>query len=132
VRGDDRARKLTLAQYLQLEHVIVGTHDGVPSDIDVSLAAQGLTRKVVLRSPAFSLVPQLVAETDLVSTTVPSLLRVSGFASRLRSAPLPLAVAPGMGSMVWHERARAEPAQRWFRAEVERAYGSGVERLQDP
>ncbi|HWO09697.1 MAG TPA: LysR family transcriptional regulator [Polyangiaceae bacterium] len=128
-RGHPRVRgRLSLERYLELEHVIVSNHDGAPSDIDVWLTTRGLRRRVTLHSPSFGLVPGLVAQTELICTTVPMLVRVSGFSRELQRLKPPFDVRPGMARIVWHDRTETDLAQRWFRAQVERAYGS--ERLQ--
>ncbi|AXE35113.1 LysR family transcriptional regulator [Chromobacterium phragmitis] len=105
---------VTLARYLEQEHVVVSLGSGdFGTAVDVALAEQGLARRVALSAASFLLVPEIVAQTDYVAL-MPQRL-VSAIRVPLAVAACPFAV-PGFGvSMVWHPRNHSHPGQRWLR-----------------
>ncbi len=67
-RGHPRIRKrLTLRQYAELPHALIGVGDPGPTFVDEALAEHGLRRRVALRIGHFLAAPLVVAETDLCS-----------------------------------------------------------------
>lgn len=106
-------RKPTLAQFCQLEHVVVSPDGGGFSAVtDEALARIGASRKVVLSVPHFLFVRSLLANTDLVAM-LPSRL-VRGTAG-LKVLEPPVEVPGYEMSMLWHERVHRDPAHRWLR-----------------
>jgi DNA-binding transcriptional LysR family regulator len=123
-RGHPRLRrKLTAAQFAQLEHVIVSLRGGdfaTPAD-DV-LATLGLRRNVVLSAASFLFVLDIAARSDLVALVPQRLVRDRADALRIVECPIPM---PGFEvGMLWHERSHAHAGQRWVR-EVLRALVAG-------
>jgi DNA-binding transcriptional LysR family regulator len=115
VREGHPLGRMTLRDYAAAEHIVIEAHGGYRGAIDELLAAEGLTRKVVVRVPYFLAAPILVARTDLV-LTVPS--RVA----ELYAAMLPLRRVEPPGSLrgfdvhaVWHTRFDRDAAVRWLR-----------------
>lgn len=120
-RGHPRVNKrLTLKQYVELPHALIGVGEPGPTVVDTALARRGLERRVALRVGHFLAAPLVVAETDLV-LTMPRRL-----AERfVRLAPLVLHTPPveleGFAIYaVWHERRQGEPAHRFLRELVAR------------
>lgn len=108
--------QLTLAQFCELEHVIVspdrGGFHGVTDD---ALAKVGLRRKVVLSVPHFLLMMSVLARTDLVAM-VPSRLIQDTQALQIMAPPVEL---PGYEMlMLWHERSHRDPAHQWLRETI--------------
>jgi DNA-binding transcriptional LysR family regulator len=115
VREGHPLGRMTLRDYAAAEHVVTEAHDGYRGAVDELLAAEGLTRKVVVRVPYFLAAPILVAKTDLV-LTVPA--RVAD----LYATMLPLRRVDPPGSLrgfdvhaVWHPRFDRDAAIRWLR-----------------
>lgn len=114
-RGHPRIRRsLDLETFAALEHVIVSPRGGgFSGPADAALQARHGSRRVALSVATFLIVPEIVAQSDLVAVVPERLVR--GRAERLvvREPPVPI---PGftMG-MVWHERTTTHPAHRWFR-----------------
>ncbi|GAA0542956.1 DNA-binding transcriptional LysR family regulator [Rhizomicrobium palustre] len=109
--------KLSLKDYLALEHVMVSPSGGqFATAVDQSLAAQGLKRSVVLSVASFLILFDIVARTDFAAL-VPERL-VKGRASEFRVLEPPLPVAGFSVGMVWHERGHSHPAQRWLRETI--------------
>jgi DNA-binding transcriptional LysR family regulator len=104
---------LTLAQFCELEHVIVspdrGGFFGVTDEV---LAKVGLKRKVVLSVPHFLFMMSVLASTDLVAMLPSRLIRHTR-TLQVIEAPVDI---PGYDMvMLWHERSHRDPAHQWLR-----------------
>ncbi|QBE61875.1 LysR family transcriptional regulator [Pseudoduganella lutea] len=112
--GHPRLRpQLTLAEFCELEHVMVspdrGGFHGVTDD---ALAKAGLQRKVVLSVPHFLLMMSVLASTDLVAMLPSRLVRNT----RTLQVIEPPVDVPGYEMvMLWHERSHRDPAHQWLR-----------------
>ncbi len=107
-------RKLTVAQFAQLEHVIVSLRCGdFATPVDDMLAAIGLRRNVVLSASSFLFVSDIAARSDLVALVPERLVRDRADALRVVECPIPV---PGFKvGMLWHERSHGHAGQRWVR-----------------
>jgi DNA-binding transcriptional LysR family regulator len=108
-------RRPTVAEFAQLEHVIVSLQgSGFSTPVDDTLAALGHKRNVVLSAASFLFVPEIVAQSDLVALVPERLVRERGDALKRLDPPFPVdGFAVGM---VWHERTHAHVGHRWLRA----------------
>jgi DNA-binding transcriptional LysR family regulator len=108
-------KKLSLSQYVALAHVVVAPSGTPGSMVDTELEKRGLQRRIALRVSKFLIAPQVVSETDFISTMPARLAhRVAArYGLRLLPPPLPL---PNFGfTMSWHSRLDHDPAHRWLR-----------------
>lgn len=106
-------RKPTLAQFCQLEHVMVSPDGGGFSGVtDEALAKLGASRKVVLSVPHFLFVRSVLANTDLVAMLPSRLVRDM---PDLKVVEAPIEVPGYEMSMLWHERVHRDPAHQWLR-----------------
>ena len=108
-------RRLDLATYLELGHVLVsveGRRDGV---VDRALAKLGKTRRVALRVPHFISAPMAVLHSDHICTLPSSVARRAHELLGLRVLSPPLAVPAAEVVALWPERHENDPARRWFR-----------------
>ena len=106
-------RRPTLAQFCQLEHVIVSPDGGgFHAATDKVLAAKGMARRVALSVPHFTFVMSVLANSDLVAMLPARLVRNTGV---LRVVEAPLDVPGYEMTMLWHERSHRDPAHRWLR-----------------
>ena len=114
-RGHPKLRRhITVAQFAQLEHVVVSLRGGdFVTPVDAALAALGHKRSVVLSASSFLFLPQIVAQSDLVAL-VPRRL-VLDRADQLRIVECPFPVEGFEVSMLWHERSHNHNGQRWVR-----------------
>lgn len=111
-------RKLTLARYLALDHLLVAPRGLPGSPLDDALARAGQpARRVVLTVPHFLVAPHVIATTDLVWTAPAQLART--FAAQLplvvREPPLALDTFTLM--MRWHQRLDRDAGLTWLRGE---------------
>lgn len=110
------ARRPTLAEFCELDHVIVspvggGFHGGT----DTALAELGMVRRVALSVPHFLFLGSVLASTDLVAM-VPSRLVRDNKALQVVEPPLDV---PGFEMlMLWHERVHRDPAHQWLREHI--------------
>ena len=106
-------------KYLDCQHVApMPLHPGARGVIDEHLAAQGLARRIAVRSSHFSLIPLMVAQSLLVLTTG----RL--FCSRyIESLPVsivrcPVPFPPMNYYQLWHDLTHASASMRWLREQV--------------
>jgi DNA-binding transcriptional LysR family regulator len=115
-------RRLTVAEFAELEHVIVSLRGSAfATPVDDALAAFGLKRRVVLSAASFLFVPEIVSRSDLVALIPERLVRDR--ASRLKLIDPPFPVEGFAVGMVWHERTHAHAGHRWIRAVAARLLG---------
>ncbi len=106
-------KALSICEYAQLGHIVVGLQGVTASDIDALLAAHGLERRVALRLPSYLAVPAIIARSDLIATLPSVMSRISP--QELCAIEHPVTVPDTKISMIWHERCHHEPLHRWFR-----------------
>jgi DNA-binding transcriptional LysR family regulator len=107
--------RLTLEDFVSVGHVLVAPSGRPGSVIDTALSDQGLGRRVVLRTPHFSIAPLVVARSDLIATLPRAVATAFAEVLPLRVYPPPLD-APGFPvHMVWHPRTHEQPPHRWMR-----------------
>jgi DNA-binding transcriptional LysR family regulator len=108
--------RFLLRDYLEAFHISVSTFDGMQTNIEDRLAANGLKRKCALRVPYFSMAVHGVAGTNLVAT-VPK--RITDYEAR--GLDVRMVAAPRMLSnfeyhMSWHPRMNLDAAHMWLRS----------------
>ena len=108
-------KRLTLARFTELGHVALLGPGSVDPEIDRALDARARARRVALAVPSLLPIPWLVARSDLVATVPALLLALDRGRPPLARHRPPLPLEPVTGSLVWHERAHHDPAQRWLR-----------------
>lgn len=123
VRADhpEVGRRLGLAKFCALEHLLIaprGTRGGI---VDGKLAELGLRRRVALLVPSFLSAPEIVAQSDLIATLPTRIARLAASRLPLRVLPPPLEV-PGFSMMqYWSAVHTDDPAHRFLRGAMERA-----------
>jgi DNA-binding transcriptional LysR family regulator len=116
-----KRKHLSFAQYLELEHLLVAPGGTPGSYVDAELGRRGHTRRVALQVSSFLVAPQVVAETDLISTGPELLLRrMSKHYPVVLLAP-PLAIPRFELCLIWHSRRDHDPAHTWMRNAIARA-----------
>ncbi|VVE45137.1 transcriptional regulator [Pandoraea morbifera] len=110
-------RKLTLAAYCTLRHVLVSTSGGsFFGFVDEQLQTMGRSRAVAVSVQTFTVVPELLYRSDYVCT-MPARL-ATRCADRLDAFALPFD-QPGFSlSAAWHPRNHHDPAVAWLRAQL--------------
>jgi DNA-binding transcriptional LysR family regulator len=118
VREDHPCKRLTLARYVKLAHLVVAPGDRPGGRIDSALARHDLVRRVAVRVHTFPLAPAIVAASDLIITAPRRSLAAVAHAHRLRLMAPPLELAHSGVFAAWHPRLHADPAHVWFRGKL--------------
>lgn len=120
-RGHPAARrKLTLAQYLELRHVVVAPTGSPGSVVDTELAKRGKQRRVALRVPDFLVAPLVVSSSDFINTGPERLATLHAKHHSIRLLPPPIPLPRFTVCLAWHARLDADPAHVWLRNAVVR------------
>lgn len=107
-------KKLTLDEYLALEHVVVAPL-GRPSIVDQVLEARGLRRRIRQVVPYFMAGLHAASTTDCALTVSDRAARALAETMRLRLVPPPVPLGSYPLHLLWHPRLENEPANRWLR-----------------
>jgi DNA-binding transcriptional LysR family regulator len=110
--------RLSMSRYLSLNHVLVAPGGPGLSFVDAELERRGLTRRIALRVASFLIAPQVVCESDLVSTGPSRLLKLLATRYPIRLFPPPLRLPRFHLQLVWHSRLDHDPAHDWFRQQL--------------
>lgn len=113
-----KGARLSLSRYLSLSHVLVSPGGSGPSFVDTELERRGLKRRIALQVSSFLIAPQLVTESDLMSTGPSRLLRVLAQRYPIRLFTPPFRLPRFELYLVWHSRLDHDPAHAWLRSEV--------------
>jgi DNA-binding transcriptional LysR family regulator len=109
---------LTLERYLAIPQIALSP-DGKPGNrLDEALERLGHRRKLVAHVPSFSLVPALVAQSDLGAVLPKRLIAMAARPWGLVARPLPFPVSGFPLHQAWHERHRHDAGHAWFRKVV--------------
>jgi DNA-binding transcriptional LysR family regulator len=83
--------------------------------VDEALEALGHSRPVTLLVSSLTLLPDVVAGSDLIAVVPEHMARAAARALPIQLLPLPFKVPSVDVSMVWHERLHHDPAHKWMR-----------------
>jgi DNA-binding transcriptional LysR family regulator len=113
------ARKLSIRQFLALEHVVVRAESRSEEVMERYLARRRWRRRVVLNTPHFASAPMVVAQSDLIVTVPLPLARYFvSVAADLRIVGLPFEPPRIALRQFWHRRFHDDARNRWLRALV--------------
>lgn len=111
--------RLTLKQYLQLEHVVVRAESRTEEVIERYLARKKIRRHVVLTTPHFSSAPIIVEQSDMIVTVPEPLARYfSSVSARLRMVGLPFEAPRIDLKQSWHRKFHHDERNRWLRSVI--------------
>ena len=109
--------KLDLKRYAAAKHLLITPRGDPVGFVDEALAASGLRRRIALTVNHFSVVPAIIAETDLI-VTLPSRIAerdAALYGLKLRPSPVQSSSIFSHIRLVWHRQLGAHPAFHWFR-----------------
>jgi DNA-binding transcriptional LysR family regulator len=121
IRGD----RLSIKQFLELEHAVVHAEGRSQEILERYLARQKIERKVVLHTPHFMSLPMIIARTDLVAT-VPHAIGVywSRSATNIRTLFPPFDIPRIVLRQHWHRRFQNDARNKWLRGIVRELFSS--------
>lgn len=108
-------RRLTLEQFVALEHIQVAPRGRPGGYVDEILAERGMSRRVARAVPYFQVALELVASSDRLLTVSERIARKLAPRLELEVLEPPIPLEPFALSMVWHPRNDADPGHRWLR-----------------
>jgi DNA-binding transcriptional LysR family regulator len=108
-------RKLTTRSYAGAEHITVSRRGRLRGPVDEALAAQGLSRRVVVAAPTTAAALRFARETDLLVAVPEHMCAAAIELLRLHTVPLPFAVPSLSIVSSWHRRHEPDAAHAWLR-----------------
>jgi DNA-binding transcriptional LysR family regulator len=118
VWSEHATRRLTLARYVQLEHVLVAPGERPGGVVDKALAERGLARRVSVRVPTFLSVPYLLLGTQRIATLPRRIAERFVEHHDLRMLDVPVELPPVVLHLGWHELHRSDPGHAWLREQL--------------
>ncbi len=129
LRTDVGSPPLTLDEYCSRPHVQVSHTAHVSGVVDDWLEGAGRTQRVVVSVPQFSVLPSLLAGTDMLASLPDYAAEAMAASGQLQCDPLPFDT-PALGlDMVWLSVLDNDPAERWLRRRLESLMGMSAECL---
>jgi DNA-binding transcriptional LysR family regulator len=107
--------RLTRRLFLEASHALVSSTGSGHRVIEEALERAGVTRRIALRVPHFTVVPMVLARTDLLLTLPGQVARAYEADGRFKSLPVPLPIPPAEVAVHWHERFERDAGNRWLR-----------------
>jgi len=106
---------LSLEQFLAAKHAMYWSKGATYSVLEGVLAQLNLTRDVKVRVPRLSVLPFLIAQSDLIVTIPEDLGVVFSKLINIKLFKPPLPLENFQITQYWHERLHVEPAYQWLR-----------------
>lgn len=113
------AAKLTVRQFMQLDHAVVRAESRTEEVIERFLSRKKIRRRVVLTTPHFASAPIVVSQSDLLVTVPEPLARYFvGVSAKLRLVSLPFELPRIDMKQFWHRKYHDDPRNRWLRRTI--------------
>ena len=117
MRADHPIQSLTRKRFLEASHALV-SYRGGHRVIEEALDRAGISRRIALRVPHFTVVPMVLERSDMILTLPARVARVYERRGNFKSLPLPVPIPPADVGVHWHERFEADAGNRWLRQQV--------------
>jgi LysR family transcriptional regulator, mexEF-oprN operon transcriptional activator len=109
---------LTLPRYLALPHLMVSSRGEFEGAVDDALARLGKSRRVVMVTAHFSVLPAVLKRIPAVATLPEHTARHLAREARLEVCDPPVALRGYQSSLAWLRTRDDDPAHRWLRETV--------------
>ncbi|WP_423455920.1 LysR family transcriptional regulator [Ottowia sp. VDI28] len=117
-----RGEGITLQEYLDHPHVAVSSRRSGLTIEDAALERAGLHRDVTVRVQSHAAARDLATHQDLLLTLPVRLMEGGALYKTLKRYALPFDVPPIEYRLYWHQHLEDDPALRWFRGLISRAW----------
>lgn len=114
--ADSAAGPMSLDEFCRRPHVAVSSQGKVSDEVDRVLARHGRQRRVVLAVPQFSVLPALLAGSDMLAVVPDYAARAMARLHGLRAEYPPLQLLSPDLAMAWRGTSHADPRERWLRS----------------
>lgn len=111
-------RPLDLQQFVALPHVSIEPLGRSYVLIDRLFEGAGIKRRIVLSTPHFMSVPQILAATDLVAMVPSKMAKHFAALGQLQAFEPPVNTPPYPIKQYWHARFHSDPGHRWLRRSI--------------
>jgi DNA-binding transcriptional LysR family regulator len=117
VRKNHRAvgKKLTVATYCSLPHILIAPAGVLSGQVDKALAKAGVRREIAVGTSGFLAAGWAAARSDAVLTAPSRLIEEFEKYLPIRSFDVPIELPSITIVQVWHERQHKDAAHKWFR-----------------
>ncbi|WP_229381040.1 LysR family transcriptional regulator [Shewanella psychropiezotolerans] len=115
---DSSSTGLTLESYIQSSHVIVSGNGLTTTDIDIELKTRGYERDVVSAIPHFSLIPDVVKNSNLIATMPRRMVNHLKPRDDFYVTDLPFKTPDFLVEQFWHKIHHHCPIHQWIRNEL--------------
>lgn len=123
IRGIAEGSPFPLDAFCRLDHVLRSIDGGMTGATDVTLARQGLSRRVVMALPTFHAVAQAVADGHHVAVLPVQYVRAVKDGLGLAEFAPPIAIPVPEIYLYWHSRNDGDAPHRWMRGKVMQLVG---------
>lgn len=113
--GLPRRKALTSEEFLALSHVHVRQREGGHSAVAQALKERGLVRRIGLEIRHFSLLPMILAQSDLAAIVPLRVARLFSAGGLFQQFDLPVALPAVEVTLHWHEDFDNDHGGRWLR-----------------
>ncbi len=118
---------LCLNKFAEAEHLLVSLSGDITGYTDQVLSQHGLSRRIAMTVNHFSIVPDLLQGSDLISVLPSTTVEQALFNGDIIAITPPLEIVPPHTSMLWHVRQENDQGLIWLRehvGQIIRAYTS--------
>ncbi|WP_144820912.1 LysR family transcriptional regulator [Marinobacter piscensis] len=113
-------KKITMEEFLEARHLLVTMSGDAHGFVDSYLDQKGLSRRIATTVNHFSIVPQVLRETNLIAAVPELISQDCGFVNGLWMGELPFEVDPTSLYLIWHARHDRDPGVIWMKGHIER------------
>ncbi|MGC8118907.1 LysR family transcriptional regulator [Marinobacter sp. VGCF2001] len=113
-------RPITMDEFLEARHLLVTMSGDAHGFVDNYLDQKGQSRRIAATVNHFSIVPQLLRNSNLIAAVPELISQDCGFVNDLWMGPLPFEVDPTSLYLIWHARHDRDPGVVWLRNHLER------------
>lgn len=108
-------QELTVDEFLALSHVRVQSADSSHHQLEDVLRANGIDRPIALNIPHFSVLPSILARSDLAVTLPLRIARLFNENGQFSIYQLPVAIPAVEVTLHWHQDFEGDAGNRWMR-----------------
>lgn len=102
---------LSLESYLNLAHVHISSRTSGSGYVDYALEKLNLSRRIVVRTQHYLMVPKLVTQTNLAATVQSAFANIPG----TKTLDLPITLEPQGVHLYWHRSRNDDPIIQWLK-----------------
>lgn len=109
---------LSVDEFMALSHVQVQSAESSHAQLDDIFRAHGLARTIALDIPHFSVLPSILARSDLAVTVPMGIARLFNASGQFAAYELPVAMPEVEVTLHWHADFEGDTGNRWMREAI--------------